>query len=194
MLFADRIQRRLYNAGVLTPEKLKERYSQIADNVERAIVAESARWGDQHFSTPLTLQEWYNEKDWILNTYLPARSDIVLDQLQTAGLHASVEAPAFHINNEYQHGGDISSGDALAIIHSLSADQTPSNDLGDNSAWFTTDGGDPRLPGGLVNPLAQVYVEPIILDRSVHIKARVLKNDKWSALNEAVFAVGNLSE
>jgi len=92
MLFADRVHRYFFNGGVLTPESLIPRYEELAAEVERAIVAESARWGDTHYATPLTLEDWYDAdqshagRDWILGTYLPQRTGIVLQQFIDAGL------------------------------------------------------------------------------------------------------------
>ncbi len=146
MLFADRVHKFFFNEGILTPESLIARYANMADTVERAIVAESTRWGDQHHSTPLTLEDWYDRdsnyndgragRDWILNYYLPQRSDIVLQQFRDAGLYPNVEAPVFYINGLYQHGGQISTTD----IFSTTAPQ--------GRIYYTLDGTDPRRPQG----------------------------------------------
>lgn len=143
LFFADRIHRLFFNGGVLTPESLIRRYAELAGTVERAIVAESARWGDQHHSTPLTLEEWYDRdsnfndgragRDWILRYYLPQRTEIVLQQFRDAGLYPNVEAPVFRINGSYQHGGSISPHDELSMT-------APTGDI-----WYTLDGADPRL-------------------------------------------------
>ncbi len=140
MLFADRAHRFLFNGGILTPASLIPRYQVMADGIERAMVAESARWGDTHHATPLTLQEWLNERDWLLATYLPQRTDIVIQQLRSASppLYPSVEAPTFN-----RHGGIISPGFVLTM-------QAP-----DGIVYYTLDGSDPRLVGGAVSPAAR---------------------------------------
>ena len=142
LLFADRVHRFFFNGGILTPESLILRYADLAAGVERAIVAESARWGDQHHSTPLTLEDWYDRdgnfndgragRDWILGYYLPQRSDIVLQQFRNAGLYPYVDAPVFRVNGSYQHGGLISTHDELSIF-------VPAGTI-----WYTLDGSDPR--------------------------------------------------
>jgi hypothetical protein len=43
-------------------------------------------------------------------------------------------------------------------------------------------------------PGVNVYTEPITLSHSTHVKARVLEGNTWSALTEAVFAVGPVAE
>ncbi|OHB74774.1 MAG: hypothetical protein A2Z25_16295, partial [Planctomycetes bacterium RBG_16_55_9] len=197
LLFADRVHHFFFNGGILTPESLIRRYTNLAAGVERAIVAESARWGDQHHSTPLTLEDWYDRdgnyndgragRDWILKYYLPRRSDIVLQQFRDAGLFPNVDAPAFRVNGSHQHGGRISTRDALSMT-------APSGQI-----WYTLDSSDPRVPNAPspsagVSPAAIRYAGPITLPHNVHVKARVLSSGTWSALNEAVFAVGPVAE
>jgi hypothetical protein len=48
-------------------------------------------------------------------------------------------------------------------------------------------------PSG-VSPTALRYTGPITLDRSAPVRARTLSNGVWSALNEAVYAVGPVAE
>ncbi|MCK6501614.1 MAG: CotH kinase family protein, partial [Nitrospira sp.] len=91
--FADRVQKHFFGQGVLAPSALVERYRALAHDLEPAIVAESARWGDDHWSPPQDLADWQRERDWLLNTYLPQRTAIVLDQFRRQGLYPSVAAP-----------------------------------------------------------------------------------------------------
>jgi len=142
MLFADRVHRFFFNNGILTSGPLIERYTAMANEIEMAIATESARWGDQHHSNPLTLEDWYDRdlnyndgragRDWILKYYLPQRSGIVLQQFRNAGLYPNVDAPVFNINGAYQHGGQISKDDMLSMT-------APSGTI-----WYTLDGSDPR--------------------------------------------------
>ncbi len=140
MLFADRVHRFMFNGSILTPTSLIPRYEGLAAIVEKAIIAESARWGDQSWAQPLTQQDWLNERNWILNTYLPQRTAIVLDQFRSAGLYPSVEAPTYYINNNYQHGGHISSADSLSMKSS------------GGTMYYTLDGSDPRFSGQATPP------------------------------------------
>ena len=145
LFFADRIHRLFFNEGVLTPGELYDRYSNLAAEIERAMVAESARWGDMHFSTPLTLEDWYDDDEnyndgragcgWILNYYIPQRTDIVLEQFRNAGLYPNVDAPVFHIDGSYQHGSRATSNSSFSITSE------------EGTIYYTLDGSDPRLPG-----------------------------------------------
>ena len=46
LLIGDRIHRHLFNDGALTTEKATELFLRRKDQIDRAVVAESARWGD----------------------------------------------------------------------------------------------------------------------------------------------------
>ncbi|NLH17688.1 MAG: hypothetical protein GX455_14015, partial [Phycisphaerae bacterium] len=81
MLFADHVHRHLFNNGPATSGPSWARYKELADEVELAVIAESARWGDQASGTPYTQANWLSTRDYILNTYMPQRPDIVLAQL-----------------------------------------------------------------------------------------------------------------
>jgi hypothetical protein len=148
LLFADHVHRFLFNGGVLAPESLVPRYESLAAGVELAIVTESARWGDQHFHPPLTLEDWYDRdtnyndgragRDWVLKYYLPQRTAIVLQQFKDAGLYPKVDAPVFRINGSYQHGGQTASNALLSMT-------APAGKI-----YYTLDRSDPRTPATAV--------------------------------------------
>jgi hypothetical protein len=133
MLFADRVHRLFFHDGPLTPAPLIARYTALASIVEMAMMAESARWGDVHHHPPLTQQQWYAERDWILKTYLPQRTDIVLSQFRSAGLYPNLDAPVFYVNADRQHGGHITPSDSLKMRLA-----------GAGTIFYTLDGSDPR--------------------------------------------------
>ncbi|MDP2898335.1 MAG: lamin tail domain-containing protein [bacterium] len=171
LLFGDRVHRLFLNGGILTPESLVPPYAELAAEIESPIIAESARWGDQHYSTPLTQQEWYNERDWILKTYLPRRPAIVLQQFKDAGLYPSVPAPTFA-----PHGGSFTEGSQLWIKSA-------------NTIYYTLDGTDPR-EFGAGRPLGTLYEGALTLETTTLVKARAMSGaGEWSALNEALFVL-----
>lgn len=108
--FADRVQHHFFNGGsfFVNPDKPQwsvvrpennvpaSRFAQLAAQIERAIVGESARWGDQLVNRPFTWDDWSRERDNLLTNYFPRRSAIVLEQLRRAGLYPRIEAPAFN--------------------------------------------------------------------------------------------------
>ena len=169
---ADHVHRHFFNQGLLTPERVRELFLRRTAQIERAVVGESARWGDAKRATPLTPADWRNAVNNVLSNYLPQRSGIVLNQLRNAGLYPSVVAPTFN-----QHGGAVAPGFLLTM-------SAPAGVI-----YYTRDGSDPRLYGGAVSPRALRYTAPIALDESGPVKARVLSGTNWSALNEADFVL-----
>jgi len=174
ILFADHLHRHFHNDGVLTPGNVKALYQIRLDEIDRAIVAESARWGDNQLDrtgiTYLRSPHWTSERNRILDTYLVQRSAIVVNQ---TGLYPNVDAPTFN-----KHGGLVPSGFELNV-------HAP-----DGTLYYTLDGSDPRLPGGGVSGAAEIFTgDAISLTDTVTVKARALQNNEWSALNEAKFFI-----
>ncbi|MEZ6097410.1 MAG: CotH kinase family protein [Pirellulaceae bacterium] len=195
--FADRIHEHLFNGGALyvsptqpqyDPQRLEEnvpaaRFAELAGGVYEAIVGESARWGDQHVLLPRTRDiDWQNELDYMLGTYFRDRHNIVLNQWRSDGLYPSVDAPELLVNSQRQHGGIVAAGTQLSFLNP--------NAAGTGTIYFTLDGSDPRLVGGIVNAQsAQVFSQDVTVSTALHVKARVLRNGQWSALTDAQFAL-----
>jgi len=137
ILLADHIHRHFFNDGALTSAHSIERYMTRANKIDRAIVGESARWGDSKRSyRPYTRDvEWVAEIDRLVDQYFSVRTDIVLEQFRQAGFYPNVLAPEFFVNGHLQHGGYISSNDSFSITSSS------------GTVWYTLDASDPRLPG-----------------------------------------------
>jgi len=158
LAFADRVRRWFFHGGVLTPDFLIPCYKALADRIETAMIAESARWGDDHWDPPQDLEDWLRERDWILNTYLPQRTQIVLEQFREAGLYPPVEAPEVE-----PYGGPIRSTDP--VILSVTA----------RELYYTLDGIDPRLPGGNPNP----HATHVVFTNSATQPPKVLITTGW---------------
>ena len=173
LLAADRIHRYFFNKGLLMPEATRALFLTRKAEIDRAVVGESARWGDAKRAAPFTRDvDWVRAINDILNNFFPQRTAIVLNQLRADGFYPNVSAPVFS-----QHGGNISRGFGLTVTASA------------GTVYFTRDGSDPRLPGGGVAPSALVYSAPVALNESVQVKSRLWSNGTWSALNEASFTV-----
>lgn len=167
---ADRAQRAFANNGPLTPAANRARVARRTNEIYSAVVLESARWGDSKRSTPFTRNtEWLTEVNRIQSSYFSQRTTTVLNQLRTQGWYPSVGAPTFS-----QFGGPFATGAQLALS-------------GGGTIYFTTDGTDPRLPGGEVAPGARTYVLPVTLTENTTVKARVRSGTTWSALTAADF-------
>ena len=99
-------------------------------------------------------------------------------QFANHGLWPDLRAPEFS-----QHGGSFPEGNTLTI-----SDSGPPEAV----IYTTTDGSDPRLPGGAIAPTASAYSNGIVIDHAnslVMARAFVPSTGEWSALNEAGFEI-----
>ncbi|MCP4454662.1 MAG: hypothetical protein GY809_24650, partial [Planctomycetes bacterium] len=158
--FSDRVQRLCFAQGPLTDAALKGLYGGLADRIESAVIAESARWGDMHHSEPGVQQDWLAERDWMLDAYLSVRTNVVLNQFRHAGLYPDVQSPVFSVNGVEKRGGSAHVGDALAL------------DSMDGVVYYTLDGSDPRLAGAEVGPPPEVEIVTL-LEESASKRATV---------------------
>jgi hypothetical protein len=189
-LFADRVQKFCFNNGALTPSSAAKRWTMRANQIDKAVITESARWGDYRrdvhqwqttgpFELYTKETHWLPQMNYLLNTYFPNRTNNFLNQLRGANLFPSVNAPVFVLNDDVAPEGTISPG-ALLTMKS------------DNGViYYTTDGSDPVIwqTSPSVSPRAIQYSKPLELNESSHLKARTLYNGEWSATSEQFFII-----
>ena len=174
LYFADRVHQHLFNDGPLSAGSNIARWGQLTNQVDRAIMAESARWGDyRRPAQPFRREvEWVGSNQWMRTVYFPSNHFVALKRFRDANLYPALDAPAFR-----QHGGLVTNGWLLHVTN-LNASGT---------IYFTTNGSDPRQTGGAASPAASSYAAPIALTQHATVKARVLDSGTWSALEEAEF-------
>ncbi|NQU21445.1 MAG: lamin tail domain-containing protein, partial [Candidatus Nealsonbacteria bacterium] len=186
ILLADRAQRYFFNDGLLTPDRVSEDFRGLATLIQSSIIAETARWGRSgaYGSSPgYTPATWQGNLDTMLAGIIAGRTDVVVQQMRSASVFPSINAPDFSINGTAQHGGQINVADALRI----------GNPNGSGTIYYTLDGSDPRLPGGGVNTASAVAVSGAVsgavpLEHSTPVLARVKSTSgEWSALGEAAY-------
>ena len=175
--FADRAHYLMFNGGVLTPQTASSIYALRLMEIDRAIVAESARWGDNRNpdKAPYTRSTWIREKDRLLTNFFPARTEVLLSQLRRENLYPKLMAPILS-----QHGGNVESDFILTF----------SEPSGNGRIFYTDNGTDPRSAGGDVSVDA-VEDNQCKITSSVNIKARVFNetDNIWSPLTDAVFSL-----
>lgn len=140
VFFRDRVYKHCFHGGVLRPDGLRAAHDYRMNELFEAIVPETARWQpSSSTSAPWDRDgEWQTEWNYMKNVYWPRRTAILLNQIRSRGWYP-VEAPEFT-----PHGGNVASGFSPIIN-------------GSGTIYVTTDGSDPRLPGGAVNPEAQAF-------------------------------------
>ena len=140
--FADRAYMHLNGSGALTPGQCHARWEKYASAIDKAIIAESARWGDHRRSTPYDRDDWLVEQTRLYNSYFPVRTNNVINTLKTAGLYPTVNTPSFAINGQPAEDGFVGNGATLTVNGN------------DGVISYTLDGSDPLLPDGSINPAA----------------------------------------
>lgn len=178
MLVADRLYRHCYNGGVLTPAVATALFDARKAEIDRAVVAESARWGDSKVGIPLTRDDnWLPAINRVRSEFFPNRTAVLISQFRTLGWYPSFDPPVFS-----PRGGLVAPGSSVTVTAGAG---TP----GGSIIYYTTNGTDPRLPGGGVNPAAQTIVSGgiIVINSSQVIRARTKSGTVWSALEDASF-------
>ncbi|MEO7413866.1 MAG: chitobiase/beta-hexosaminidase C-terminal domain-containing protein, partial [Opitutaceae bacterium] len=152
LAFADRVQKHCFNGGALTPESAGARWMVRSNQIDLAIIAESARWGYYRRQAPFTRDgDWVREQRRLLEGYFPKRTGILLRQLRAAGLFPEVSAPVLQNQISGEPAG-------RPIVFAAP---------GRGEIYFTTDGSDPRQTGsGKVAPAATRYAETVNLRAS----------------------------
>jgi hypothetical protein len=182
--FSDRSYKQYFNNGVFTPQKALELFKKRTLEIDTAIIAESARWGDVQNGVIRTKDDdWVPTVNKILTGFFPYRTDIVIKQLQDEGLLSLVNAPVFKFKGTeiVDENIKLSPGDALEIID-------PAN-VG--NVTYTIDGSDPRLVGDAVASTATNggKTTTISILQSCIVKARVFNNGVWSPLHTLKISV-----
>ncbi|MCA9239071.1 MAG: CotH kinase family protein [Planctomycetales bacterium] len=177
--FVDRVQELLFNGGPLSPEANTARMMERKDQVEPAIIAEAARWGDTKRAIPYNKSDWDSEVAWLLDTYFQGRGNLVLSQVRSDGLYNQYGPPIFS-----QLGGEAPAGYPLELR------------AFEGAIYYSLDGAtDPRQIGGTVNPSPEVqaYSAPIVLTQDTTVWARLREpSGAWSGLVKATFTVTGL--
>lgn len=137
--FLDAAYKHFFDGGTLTPEAATARFMERIQEIDPAIIAESARWGDAQQTAvqpPRTKDDdFLPTVDGIVNEFFPNRREVVLGQLKARGWYPETEPPSFRIEESGKGGGPVGNNASLTL-------ENP-NDAG--KVYYTTDGSDPWL-------------------------------------------------
>jgi hypothetical protein len=95
-------------------------------------------------------------RQWVTRRVANVRSQL---------LRPYLERPKFD-----QEGGEVVAGFLLTM-------SAPAGTI-----YYTTDGSDPRNPGGAISPKARAYTGPVVIEKTAQIVARSFNGTLWSAL------------
>lgn len=172
LLFADRFYKHCFNGGSLSVTATQDRYRRVAGWIDKAIVAESSRWGDVQMSTPygneiqqpspltdinhilyppvphgpsfyFTREDsWVVERDNVINNYIPAIHNTANSYALINVLRKEGLYPAVDPPVFYINGTP-QHGAYISPGDVL----TMTNPNTGGVIYYTLDGADPRVPG-----------------------------------------------
>jgi hypothetical protein len=179
MLLADRTYKHTSQGGALSDAAAKARWDMLNNYIQDAVVAESARWGDTvDSSNPRERDtDWQNEVNRIRN-WMTGNGNALISALRAEGYYPTNNPATFS-----QHGGTIAAGFNLKLANPNTG----------GTIYYTTDGSDPRLPGGGISGSAKTYsTSGITLNQNTQVRVRVRSSTgEWSAIDEATFTIAN---
>ncbi len=90
--FTERANNLLKNNGIFTQENCERIFRSSAEQIDMAIIAESARWGDSKYRTNRTKDDdWLPAINTIINSFFSERTDIVINQINNDLLPVSAD-------------------------------------------------------------------------------------------------------
>lgn len=197
---ADRIEALFWGNGPLTTEHNQSRWMARASQIESAMIAESARWGDARegqrvtaysVESPLpsgtgavpigvqtiplmTVDHWRANVSYVSETFFPGAFALFMERMREDSIIPSVPAPTVILDGKAHYSGEIVKGSEINI-------------LGEGDVYFTLDGSDPRRAGGEIQGAR--FVSALTATEDAHINARTLRNGVWSPMSTALLTV-----
>ncbi len=174
---ADAMQCNCFENGALQAQQVEAVFTKRANQIEKALIAESARWGNVDFEFNGSIghqqnnnwdvyDEWVNAKNETLKQFIANRTDTLIAQYQAAGIFPLIQAVQFVQEN------NLFLQEKIELINP--------NEIGE--IYYTTNGQDPRSFNSSVAESAILYDAPITVSKPTSIKARVFADSVWSAM------------
>jgi len=186
MKFADRAYKHCYDNGVLTDANAGAVWDSLCYFIEKAILCEIARWGDERGSV-YDYEHWHKEWQDVKDD-IQGRAGKLIAELKSANMYPSVQPPQFI------DGSQIIKND---LIYVNAGFQLTIQRVGTSGTiYYTTDGNDSRswdLSGDAIPEAKQITTqsEDITINNTTVIKARCKSGNVWSPLHELTIVQGS---
>lgn len=169
--FASRVTALTSGFGILTPTQNAARWERRQAEIDRSIVAESARWGDSRQRIPLQRSHWLTEMNWMRTVYWPRIHATAIARFRRVTLYGLPTDSQVLIS---PRGGVVAPATAITLT-------------GGSDLYFTTDGTDPVGPDGEPTPSAQRFQLGIPVLGPLEIRAQRRLATGWSPVVQARF-------
>jgi hypothetical protein len=182
--FKDRAYKHFSRGGLLTAQQAPLSYQSRQAEIDYAVIAESARWGDAKRSTSFTKQDWLKFLQSLYDRFFPARSDIVKQQLIDEGLFPNLATPLVKLN-----GGSVYA-EYQRFYTNLTVTLTHPDNATSGALYYTLDDTDPRNFGGTINPTSTLVVgsASLAIDNTTVINARIFNSGNWGPLKRLLLS------
>ncbi|MFT4639972.1 MAG: hypothetical protein ACI8T1_003297, partial [Verrucomicrobiales bacterium] len=176
--FADLVYKRLFNGGFLSPNEALAAVDRRAAQIDQAIIAESARWGDAQRATPYTRDAWLNAVQ-DLKQWIRSRRETLLVQLKGHGWISQTDPPEFS-----PPPGPVPVGTQL-LFHASGGNVS-----------YTLDGSDPLQSADVLTAVPAGEQITVLVQEGASAKAIVPSNsslgNSWHnvSFNDASWASG----
>lgn len=193
----DHIQKQCFHQGPLEPTNTTDIWLRLSAEIGSALHCEAARWGDYRRDVHSWNTEPYEVytkathydplQKKMLEEILPYRRDVFVNQMIAKELYPTVQAPVILVNGE------------LARSKSYYINDIVTFDDSDGKIYYSLDGSDPVLwdangKGSLSSAAKEYQKQEFMLEPAAFsLKARVLKNNEWSALSELTLVASNIT-
>ncbi len=187
LLFADRIQKHLFNNGALTDARVTARRNACQDEVRRLMSFAGLTPDTAWFTTWLNATS--GRKRYLFPRNAPGQAGYQAGQFRDPNGNGNLNDTLWPLTlppSPSLPPGEAPAGSALMLEHTA-----PEGSV----IYYTLDGADPRVWGGEVAEGARVYTGPLTLASStLTVKARVRNGEtgEWSPLTEAFYHVGTV--
>jgi len=170
MDFADRVHKHATGNGILTHNQIFPHWQYISNIVDKAMIAESARWSPD---STHNRDSWRVTIDTVGPLYTSVRCDVMLEDFKNVRLYPTLDAVTPSVPE-----GEVPLGTTVQLTN-------PNNN---GQIYYTIDGVDPRASGGLIDASAQLYSAGISLTNPItKIRARVKGSDTtYNSTNHAI--------
>ncbi|MDF7806768.1 lamin tail domain-containing protein [Pontiellaceae bacterium B12219] len=184
MNFVDRIYKACFNGGALTDDHVLENWNRLCDTIYSAMVAESARWGDEREAETGTTytrdEQWVAARDAVTSGTAGKR-DRLIALFRSSEMYPDINPPLF-LDGTTEI--DVARKEVPAGF-----DLTIDRDGSAGTVYYTINGTDPRAEGGAALGIDAGTGTTITLNTTTCVKARTLDGETWSALHETLFFV-----
>lgn len=188
LLFADRVQKHLFNGGALTDARLTARKNACQEEIRPLMAFAGISTPDSSWFTA-----WLNassgRRRYLFPRNAPGQAGYQAGQLRDPNSNGNLNDTLWPLTlppGISHQPGQVPANTAVELTHSAPASSV---------IYYTVDGSDPRLWGGATASSALTYTSPIVLaSSSVTVKARVKNGDtgEWSPITEAAYLAGTV--